>query len=117
MKYNLLTLLNGERRISVMQNQESKNGVEFEPSDLEIYYSWSDDGTIYLDEERKARIERDKEIKRLKKRLAELGEDMIQNLVGEAVLEFETRKAEFRDIHNQLREIQGKEKRLVKEDY
>jgi hypothetical protein len=117
MKYNLLTTLSGERRIAADADNRYKNSVEFEPSEPLKYYSWRDDGTIYLDEERKARIEREDEIKSLKKRLSALSEDFMQALAGEIVPALAERKIEFRAAHNRLRELQGKEKRNITEDF
>jgi hypothetical protein len=57
------------------------------------------------------------EVKSLKKRLNALSEDFMQSLAGEAVPDLAERKIEFRAAHNRLRELQGKEKRNITEDF
>jgi hypothetical protein len=117
MKYVLITSLSGERRIAADENNRHGNGVEFTPSEPLKYYAWDDGGQIYLDAERKARYEREDEIKTLTKRLEALSRDIVQSMAGEDVPELGERKAEFRAAHNRVRELQGKEKRKIQEDF
>lgn len=48
-------------------------------------------------------------------RLSQLSQDFIQVQLGAVFEDLETRKQEFRDLHNELRILQGKEKRIYME--
>lgn len=50
----------------------------------------------------------------IKQRLNELDEDIVQDIAGEVVPEIDLRKAEFIELHNELRTLLGKEPRAVK---
>lgn len=50
----------------------------------------------------------------IKQRLNELDEDIVQDMAGEVVPEIDLRKAEFIELHNELRTLLGKEPRAVK---
>lgn len=54
------------------------------------------------------------EILPLKKELTALSEDIIQNLAGEIVPDIETRKAQFIEVHNQIRTLLDKKPRAIK---
>lgn len=54
-------------------------------------------------------------IQEIKNRLIELNNDLVQDLAGEVVPNIEERKAEFINIHNELRVLLGKETRELKE--
>ena len=47
----------------------------------------------------------------IEERLVELTQDIIQSICGEIVPDIEGRKAEFVSLHNELREMLGKEPR------
>lgn len=59
-------------------------------------------------------FENEDEILRLKNRITALTEDIIQDIVGEVVPNIEDKKAEFIQLHNELRAMLGKEPRNVK---
>lgn len=50
----------------------------------------------------------------LKAELSKLSEDIIQAQAGEVVPNIEERKARFITLHNELRELEGKEPREIK---
>ena len=52
----------------------------------------------------------------IRRRLAELSQDLVQALAGELVPDLEDRKAEFIRLHNTLRELEGKEPREIAEE-
>lgn len=54
-------------------------------------------------------------IQKIKNRLIELNNDLVQDLAGEVVPNIEERKAEFITLHNELRVLLGKETRELKE--
>lgn len=49
----------------------------------------------------------------IKRRLQALTEDLVQAMAGEIVPDIEARRAEFVALHNELRELEGKEPRLI----
>ena len=49
----------------------------------------------------------------IKRRLQALTEDLVQAMAGEIVPDIEARRAEFVAFHNELRELEGKEPRLI----
>lgn len=51
----------------------------------------------------------------IQERLTQLDQDIIQDMAGEIVPDIEEKKAEFVELHNELRELLGKEPRAVKE--
>lgn len=53
-------------------------------------------------------------IREIQQRLTELDQDIVQDIVGEAVPNIEKRKAEFVTLHNELRTLLGKEPRALK---
>ena len=50
----------------------------------------------------------------IQQRLVELDQDIVQDIAGEVVPNIEERKAEFIDLHNELRTLLGKEQRELK---
>ena len=62
-----------------------------------------------------SRVEREKKLEklpRLQSRLNELSQDIIQSQCGAVFEDLEDRIKEFQSIHNEIREIQGKEPRI-----
>jgi hypothetical protein len=49
----------------------------------------------------------------IRRRLQALTEDLVQAMAGEIVPDIEARRAEFVALHNELRELEGKEPRLI----
>lgn len=52
-----------------------------------------------------------KRIAEIQSRLSQLSQDFIQANLGAVFDDLEARKSEFKTLHNELRELQGKEKR------
>lgn len=55
-------------------------------------------------------------IKNIKNELTELSYDLIQDITGEIIEDIEDRKERFISLHNELRELLGKEKRQIKKE-
>ncbi len=70
-----------------------------EYEDIQVYVPYSEEEL------------KNKRIAEIKKRLSQLSEDFIQNFVGAQFIDLETRKEEFSRLHNELRNILGKEPR------
>lgn len=56
----------------------------------------------------KEEIQRRRDIRRLKKQLQPLNEDLLQVMAGVEIPNIEEKKAEFRRIHGDIRELEGK---------
>ena len=56
----------------------------------------------------KEEIQRRRDIRRLKKQLQPLTEDLLQVMAGVEIPNIEEKKAEFRRIHGDIRELEGK---------
>ena len=56
----------------------------------------------------KEEIQRRRDIRRLKKQLQPLNEDLLQVMTGVEIPNIEEKKAEFRRIHGDIRELEGK---------
>ena len=56
----------------------------------------------------KEEIQRRRDIRRLKKQLQPLNEDLLQVMAGVAIPNLEEKKAEFKRIHGDIRELEGK---------
>ena len=56
----------------------------------------------------KEEIQRRRDIRRLKKQLQPLNEDLLQVMAGVEIPNIEEKKAEFRRIHGDIREVEGK---------
>lgn len=56
----------------------------------------------------KEEIQRRRDIRRLKKQLQPLNEDLLQATAGVAIPNLEEKKAEFKRIHGDIRELEGK---------
>lgn len=56
----------------------------------------------------KEEIKRRRDIRRLKKQLQPLNEDLLQVMAGVEIPNIEEKKAEFRRIHGDIRELEGK---------
>lgn len=60
-------------------------------------------------------LKKSKRILEIKKRLNELNQDFIQVMCGAVIDDFEERKLEFQELHNELRVLEGKEERVYVE--
>lgn len=56
----------------------------------------------------KEEIKRRRDIRRLKMQLQPLNEDLLQVMAGVEIPNIEEKKAEFRRIHGDIRELEGK---------
>jgi hypothetical protein len=56
----------------------------------------------------KEEIQRRRDIRRLKMQLQPLNEDLLQVMAGVEIPNIEEKKAEFRRIHGDIRELEGK---------
>lgn len=56
----------------------------------------------------KEEIQRRRDIRRLKKQLQPLNEDLLQAMAGVTIPNLEEKKAEFKRIHGDIRELEGK---------
>lgn len=61
---------------------------------------------IYL--KNKEEFERKTNISKLKRQLSSLNEDLLQVMAGVEIPNIEEKKAEFRRIHGDIRELEGK---------
>lgn len=74
-----------------------------------------DENLMFNKEKCVARIQREEDLRklpRLRERLKELSEDIVQIQCGAVFEDAEDRKAEFREVHNEIRRIIGKEPRV-----
>lgn len=55
-------------------------------------------------------------VNEIKNRLEELSQDFIQAQVGAVFYDIEERKQEFQQLHNELRQLLGKEPRIYNEE-
>lgn len=55
---------------------------------------------------------KDLRVKEIKSRLEELTKDFIQEMLGAIIPNIEEKRLEFIELHNELRELQGKEPRV-----
>ena len=62
--------------------------------------------SIYL--KNKEEFERKTNISKLKRQLTSLNEDLLQVMAGVEIPNIEEKKAEFRRIHGDIRELEGK---------
>lgn len=56
----------------------------------------------------KEEIKRRRDIRRLKMQLQPLNEDLLQAMAGVTIPNLEEKKAEFKRIHGDIRELEGK---------
>lgn len=56
----------------------------------------------------KEEIQRRRDIRRLKMQLQPLNEDLLQAMAGVTIPNLEEKKAEFKRIHGDIRELEGK---------
>lgn len=80
-----------------------------------IFVEDFDDNLKFSVEKFKARLKHEEEMRRLsqlKLRLQELSEDIVQIQCGAVFEDADDRKAEFREVHNEIRRIIGKEPRV-----
>ncbi len=56
----------------------------------------------------KEEIQRRRDIRRLKKQLQPLNEDLLQAMAGVTIPNLEEKKTEFKRIHGDIRELEGK---------
>lgn len=56
----------------------------------------------------KEEIKRRRDIRQLKMQLQPLNEDLLQAMAGVAIPNLEEKKAEFKRIHGDIRELEGK---------
>lgn len=74
-----------------------------------------DEHLMFSKDKYELRLKREEELKRLPKlqsRLTELSQDLVQAQCGAVFENLEDRIKEFQEIHNEIREIQGKEPRI-----
>lgn len=77
----------------------------YEYEDIQVYVSFTDE---------QLKIMRTSEIK---SRLEKLSQDFVQGVLGAVIPNYLEKKAEFIELHNELRELEGKEPReYVKEE-
>lgn len=69
---------------------------------------------IYL--KNKEEFERKTNISKLKRQLTSLNEDLLQVMAGVEIPNIEEKKAEFRRIHGDIRELEGKPRERLKEN-
>ena len=87
------------------------------PDDTFDYVSHMDfnDDLTFNQEKFEARIQREEDFRnlsKLKERLKELSDDMVQIQCGAVFEDKDDRIAEFREVHNEIRKIIGKEPRV-----
>ena len=63
----------------------------------------------------KEEIKRRRDIRQLKMQLQPLNEDLLQVMAGVEIPNIEEKKAEFRRIHGDIRELKGKPRERLKE--
>lgn len=88
--------------------------IEVEKEDCEGC-DFNDDLTFNIEKynTRKQLEEHQKRIPEIQLRLDQLSQDFIQDIAGEYVPDIENRKAEFVELHNELRVLLGKDKREI----
>lgn len=80
-----------------------------------VSYADFDEHLMFSKDKYELRLKREEELKRLPKlqsRLTELSQDLLQYQCGAVFEDAEDRKAEFREVHNEIRRIIGKEPRV-----
>lgn len=89
--------------------------VEVEKDDCESC-DFNDDLTFNIEKynTRKQLEEDQKRIPEIQSRLDQLSQDIVQDMAGEDVPDIENRKAEFIELHNELRVLLGKDERKIK---
>ena len=89
--------------------------IEVEKEDCEGC-DFNDDFTFNIEryKTRKQLEESQKRIPEIQLRLDQLSQDIIQDMAGEDVPDIENRKAEFIELHNELRVLLGKDERKIK---
>ena len=85
--------------IDAIQNEWNKPQEEVE---IKPYVPTQEELDMTKKEQRKAEI---------KTRLNQLSEDIVQHQAGEIVPDYPSRLEEFRNLHNELRQLEGKEPR------
>ena len=108
------------------QNKENSR-IEITDEEWQVLLNEQAKGKrIYFDKEEKILkteeimpTEEDKRqlrIEKIKEELTELSYDLVQDIAGEYIEDIKERKEEFISLHNELRELLGKNKRLLKEE-
>lgn len=77
--------------------------------DFEHEYSYEDQKVM---EKQSLLSQKIRRIDDIQKRLQQLSQDFIQVQLGAVFEDLEERKQEFRDLHNELRVLQGKSERI-----
>lgn len=102
-------------KVAKLNNYYNENNITFSEEDIIVAY----DNKRYLKgtepEKPQELIEKEQnEIRRLQiqERLSQLSQDFVQAMAGAYFEDFETRKAEFQTLHNELRVLEGKEPRV-----
>lgn len=109
--YNVGDIFNLDSEYSVRANYCNQNGltiVELEPDEQGRRFQIQKIEPTQKELGNKRKYE-------IQERLTQLDQDIIQDMAGEVVPDIEERKAEFVELHNELRELLGKEPRAVKE--
>jgi hypothetical protein len=87
--------------------------LEAQSNGMEIYTD--DNGLPQVREHIKSNEEiKQNRIDEIKQRLTAISEDIIQDQVGEFVIDLSTKKQEFITLHNELRSLLGKQPRNIK---
>lgn len=80
-----------------------------------VFEDFDDNGfNIQKYNARKQKEENQKRIPEIQSRLDQLSQDLVQDMVGEDVPDIKERKAEFVELHNELRILLGKDAREIK---
>lgn len=77
--------------------------------DFEHEYSYEDQKVM---EKQSLLSQKIRRIDDIQKRLQQLSQDFTQAQLGAVIIDIEDRKLEFKNLHNELRVLQGKEKRI-----
>lgn len=108
--------------------EQSKNNDRIELTDEEwkgLLEQQSLGKEIYLDDNNKLNTKektltdeqkRKIKINNIKKELNNIDEDILQYISGEEIVDIEERKTKFISLHNELRELLGKEKREIRKE-
>lgn len=93
------------------------NAIEVSEDDLKqigISKCFDVENNCIIDYDNSKEVEEEKKqtrIAEIKHRLEELNKDFIQSMIGAVIPDIEEKRAEFISLHNELRELEGKEPR------
>lgn len=79
-------------------------------------FDFNDDLTFNVKKYNTRKLKEEKQIRipKIQLRLDELNKDFIQKMLGAVIPNIDEKEAEFVSLHNELRELQGKEPRIYK---